>query len=105
MKAKILGLMSAVMGLLYAAPLFGQTQAPAAMSHATNWVPIAAGFSMAIASGLCGLGQGKAAAAACEGVARNPGARQGIFLFLILALIFIESLALYTLVIVFIKVK
>ena len=105
MKARILGLMSAVMGLLYAAPLFGQTQAPAVTSHATNWVPIAAGFSMAIASGLCGLGQGKAAAAACEGVARNPGARQGIFLFLILALIFIESLALYTLVIVFIKVK
>lgn len=104
MKTKILGLMSAVMGLLYAAPLFGQT-GTAAASPATNWVPIAAGFSMAIASGLCGLGQGRAAAAACEGVARNPGARQGIFLFLILALIFIESLALYTLVIVFIKVK
>jgi F-type H+-transporting ATPase subunit c len=103
MKAKVLGLMTTVMGLLYAAPLFGQTQP--IYSGGTNWVPIAAGFSMAIASGLCGLGQGKAAAAACEGVARNPGARQGIFLFLILALIFIESLALYTLVIVFVKVK
>ncbi len=68
-------------------------------------VPIAAGIGMAIASGLCGLGQGKAAASACEGVARNPGARPGIFLFLILALIFIESLALYTLAIIFLKVK
>jgi F-type H+-transporting ATPase subunit c len=104
MKGKILGLMTAVMGLLYAAPLFGQTQ-PIMMSNASNWAPIGAGVGMAIASGLCGLGQGRAAAGACEGVARNPGARQGIFLFLILGLIFIESLALYTFVIIFVKVK
>ena len=33
---------------------------------------------MAIASGLCALGQGKAMAHACEALARNPGAREGI---------------------------
>jgi F-type H+-transporting ATPase subunit c len=60
---------------------------------------------MALAAGLCGLGQGKATAAACEGVARNPGARPAIFLFLILGLILIESLSLYTLAIVFLKIK
>lgn len=65
---------------------------------------IAAGIGMAIAAGLCGLGQGKAVGSACEGVARNPGARPAIFLFMILGLIFIESLALYTFAIIFIKV-
>jgi F-type H+-transporting ATPase subunit c len=93
--------------LLLTAPLFGAQGAAAAGGggSATNWVAITSGFAMAIASGLCGLGQGKAAAGACEGLARNPGARPGIQLFLILALIFIESLALYTLAIIFVKVR
>ncbi len=74
-------------------------------SSAVNLVPIAAGLSMAIAAGLCGLGQGKATASATEALARNPGARPGIFVFLILGLAFIESLALFTFAIIFIKVK
>jgi F-type H+-transporting ATPase subunit c len=74
-------------------------------STPVNWVAIAAGFSMAIASAVCGLGQGKATAAAMEGLARNPAARPGIQLGLIIGLAFIESLALYTLVIIFVKVK
>jgi F-type H+-transporting ATPase subunit c len=60
---------------------------------------------MAIASGLCGLGQGRVAGSSAEALARNPGARPGIFLFLILGLAFIESLALFTFVIIFIKVQ
>jgi F-type H+-transporting ATPase subunit c len=71
----------------------------------TNWVAISAGFSMAFASGICALGQGKATAAATEALARNPAARPGIQLALILGLALIESLALYTLVIIFAKVK
>ena len=59
---------------------------------------------MAIASGLCGLGQGKAVAAACEGLGRNPGAAPAIRFALILGLVFIESLALYTFAIIFAKV-
>jgi F-type H+-transporting ATPase subunit c len=70
----------------------------------TNWVAITAGFSMAIASAVCGLAQAKATAAAAEGLARNPAARPGIQLALILGLALIESLALYTLVIIFVKV-
>jgi|SRR5690348_2238745 len=104
MKATILGLIAMAMGLLYSAPVLA-AQAAGSTGGGTDWVPIGAGVGMAIASGLCGLGQGRAAAGACEGVARNPGARPGIFLFLILGLIFIESLALYTFVIIFIKVK
>ena len=51
------------------------------------------------------LGQGKATASATEALARNPGARPGIFIFLILGLAFIESLALFTFVIIFLKVN
>ena len=57
---------------------------------------------MGIASGLCGLGQGKARGFGCEAMARNPGAQAGIRFALILGLVLIESLALYTLVITFV---
>lgn len=70
-----------------------------------NLVPIGAGIGMALAAGLCGLGQGKATASATEALARNPGARAGIQLLLVLGLAFIESLTLFTLVIVFAVVK
>jgi F-type H+-transporting ATPase subunit c len=62
-------------------------------------LPVA--FAIALASGLCGLGQGRAVAAAVEGIARNPGAGGAIRTALILGLAFIESLALFTLIIVF----
>ena len=88
--------------LSFAVPAFAQG---GEASNPVNWVAIAAGFSMAIASAVCGLGQGKATAAAMEGLARNPAARAGIQLGLIIGLAFIESLALYTLVIIFVKVK
>ena len=87
--------------LLIATPVFAQD---AAGASAAGLASIAAGIGMAIAAGLCGLGQGKATASAAEALARNPGARPGIFTFLILGLAFIESLALFTFVIIFIKV-
>ncbi|HXB61755.1 MAG TPA: ATP synthase F0 subunit C [Acidobacteriaceae bacterium] len=87
--------------LLLATPAFAFDGA----APANNLVPIAAGLGMALAAGLCGLGQGKATASATEALARNPGARPGIFVFLILGLAFIESLALFTFAIIFIKVK
>ena len=60
-------------------------------------------MAMAVASGLCALGQGKAVASAAEAIARNPGAAGGIRFALILGLVLIESLALYTLVVVFLQ--
>ncbi|HEX4810786.1 MAG TPA: ATP synthase F0 subunit C [Bryobacteraceae bacterium] len=62
----------------------------------------AAFIAMGIASGLCGLGQGRATGQAAEAMARNPGAVAAIRAALILGLVLIESLALYTLVISFI---
>jgi F-type H+-transporting ATPase subunit c len=87
--------------LCFAMPAFAQSGA----ASTTNWIAITAGFSMAIASAVCGLAQGKAVAAATESLARNPAARPGIQFALILGLVLIESLALYTLAIIFLKVK
>jgi len=89
---------------VFAAPMFAAAAVvtPEANHH---WVAITSGFSMAIASGLCGLAQAKATAAAAEGMGRNPGAAASIRFALILGLVLIESLALYTLVIVLIQVS
>ena len=89
--------------LVVAMPAFAQGGlAPA--YPATNWVAITSGFAMALAVALAALGQSRVGAAACEALARNPAARPGIQLALILGLAFIESLVLFTLVIIFVKV-
>jgi F-type H+-transporting ATPase subunit c len=104
---RLLGLFFAGLALvLVAAPAFAQAPASSpATGDSTKWVIITAGFAMAIASAVCGYSQSKATVAACEGLARNPGARPGIQFALILALILIESMALYTFVIIFAKVR
>ena len=104
MKRSVLMWLTAIAGMLLAAPAFAQGAGATAAGSTVNWVALTSGFAMAIASAGCGFAQGRAAAAACEGLARNPGARPGIQLALLLALIFIESLALYTLAIIFLKV-
>jgi len=88
--------------LCFAIPAFAQGGEAGGTGQ---WVAITAGFSMAIASAICGLAQGKAVASATESLARNPAARPGIQFALILGLVLIESLALYTLAIIFLKVK
>jgi len=93
--------------ILFAAgtPAFAQEAGGGGGMGTANWVAITSGFAMAIASGACGLAQGKATAAAVESMARNPGAAAAIRTALILGLALIESLALYTLVIIFAKVS
>ena len=88
--------------LLLASPALAQTTGKRGTSCG---VPVGAGIGLGIAAAGCGIGQGLAAAKAAEGFARNPGARAGILFFYVLGLAFIESLALFTLVIVFAKVK
>ena len=62
---------------------------------------MAAGLAIGIAAFGGALGQGKAAAAALEGIARNPGAQNKIFTPMILGLALIESLVIYALIIAF----
>jgi F-type H+-transporting ATPase subunit c len=77
-------------------------QAPGATSP-TSLIVITSGIAYAIAVFGCAFAQGKATAAACEGLARNPGAAAAIRLALILGLVFIESLSLYTFAVLYLK--
>jgi F-type H+-transporting ATPase subunit c len=104
MKRHALFLLAAIVIVLFAPAAFAQETGGAAAS-VTNWVALAAGFSMAIASAGGAIGQGIATAHACEGLARNPGAEAAIRFALILGLVLIESMALYTFAIIFLKVK
>lgn len=95
---------AAITGLLLAAPAFAQGPGEFGGGGNHHWIWITSGFSMAIASAGCGYAQSKATAAACEGLGRNPGARAAIQFALILALVLIESMALYTFAIIYLKV-
>jgi F-type H+-transporting ATPase subunit c len=86
--------------LCFAIPAFAADGGTAA----ANLAPIGAGVGMALAAGLCGLGEGRAVGSACEALARNPGARAAIQTFMIIGLVFIEFLSMMTFVIILMKV-
>jgi F-type H+-transporting ATPase subunit c len=85
--------------LCFAVPAFADGGA------AVNLNPIGIGIGIALAAGLCGIGQGRAVGSAVESVARNPGAAGTIQLLMILGLAFIESLTLFTFAMIFIRIK
>ncbi|MFH1129801.1 MAG: ATP synthase F0 subunit C [Pseudomonadota bacterium] len=64
-----------------------------------GWIGLACGLGIGIAVFGGALGQGKTAAAALDGIARNPGASGKIFTPMILGLALIESLVIYALII------
>jgi len=84
--------------LAFAGTAFAQ-EAEAMMAEAAAtevaFRALAAGLAIGIAAFGCGMGQGRAAAAALEGIARNPNASGKILTPLILGLALIESLAIY----------
>ncbi|HEV2706733.1 MAG TPA: ATP synthase F0 subunit C [Pyrinomonadaceae bacterium] len=88
--------------LMTAVPTLAQTVGAADNQQSVDkYARIAAGFGFAIAAALAAIGQSRVAAAAAEGVARNPGAGARIQTMMILGLVFIETLVLFTLVVVF----
>lgn len=64
---------------------------------------IAGGIGFGIAAGLAAIGQGLVGSRAAEGAARNPGAAGTVQTLMIIALALIESLVLFALLIVFVK--
>ncbi len=101
---KALYSVGAIAGALLLSPaVFAQTAA-AAPAGGTNWVAISAAFGMGLAAFGGSIAQSRVASSACEGMARNPGAAGAIRAAMILGLVFIETLALLTLVIIFAKV-
>ena len=98
MKSKLIMLGTGLLAM--ASPMLAQQ--PGGGTGAPDYRLPAAYIAMGIASGLCGIGQGRATASAAEAMARNPGAVAAIRFALIFGLVLIESLALYTLVITYV---
>lgn len=86
---------------LFAVPAFAQDAVTSTSTSAGGLVALGAGVCLAVAALGGALGQGRAAAAALDGIARNPAAAGKIQTPLILSLAFIESLVIYALIIAF----
>ena len=82
-------------------PAFAQ-EAATTTNNGVKWGVLAAAFVLGIAAAAGAIGQSRAIVAACEGIARNPGAAGAIRLSMIIGLALIESLVIYALVIAFI---
>jgi F-type H+-transporting ATPase subunit c len=96
---KLAVVLAAMIVLMLVVPsVFAQGNAPEGSKLPLNptTLALAAGFGVAIAAFGGGLGQGRIAAAACEGIARNPGAAGGVRAAMILGLVFVETLTLFT---------
>lgn len=92
MKSKLLTVaLTAVALFLVSTPAF------AADGGTTYAFGLGGGVAMGLAALGCGMGQGKATAAALEGIARNPQAASKIQTPMILGLVFMETLTLFTL--------
>ena len=89
----------AIVALVVATPAYAQGGATTGAPQ--NW--LYSGIALAIAVAMAAFGQSRVASAACEGMARNPAARPGIQLALILGLAFIESLVLFIWVMIFLR--
>jgi F-type H+-transporting ATPase subunit c len=74
------------------------------LANSYGWIALAAGLGIGLAALGGAIGQGRAAAAAVDGIARNPGAKGALFVPMILGLALIESLVIYALIIAFMLV-
>ena len=69
---------------------------------ASSWgYGLGAGLAVGLAALGCGIGQGLTAGNTTAGIARNPGAAPAMFTNFILAMVLIESIAIYGFVIAF----
>ncbi len=104
---KVKFLFFAVLALaVMAVAAFGQDAAVAAGDNeftVSAAKAIGGGIGFGIVAGLAGIGQGLVGSRAAEGAARNPGAAGTVQTLMIIALALIESLVLFALLIVFVK--
>jgi F-type H+-transporting ATPase subunit c len=95
----LVGFSAALTTLLVSAAAFAQEAGSTASFDRDKYIALAAGLGLGIAAFGGALGQGRAAAAALDGIARNPGASDKIFTPMIIGLALIESLVIYALII------
>ena len=91
---------TAVGVFLFANPAFAQAM-DAVRADRDKWLAIGAALAIGLSALGGGIGQGRAAGMAVEGISRNPQASGKIFTPMILGLALIESLVIYGLVIAF----
>ncbi len=91
---------AAVVGLALLLPNVAFAEG-AAMGGGAGWGHFSAALVLAIGAAAGATAQGRTAVAACDGMARNPGAAGQIRGIAFLGLVLIESLVIYTLVIAF----
>ena len=103
MAKKKLALLTASLITLISSSAFAQDAGGAAANefNAKAMAGLAAGIAIGLAVLGGALGQGRAAAAALEGISRNPGAAARIQTPMILGLALIESLVLFAFLIAF----
>jgi F-type H+-transporting ATPase subunit c len=104
MKKVVLSALTTLVVLGISAVAYAQTGDAAAQAEISKWAALAGGLGIAIAAFGGALGQGRAAAAALDGIARNPSAADKLFTPMILGLALIESLVIYALIISFVLV-
>jgi|JI91814CRNA_FD_contig_61_1288666_length_2207_multi_4_in_0_out_0_2 F-type H+-transporting ATPase subunit c len=98
----MLAAMAALVTLMATSAAYAQAASPeVAKAENARWYALAAALGLGIAAFGGALGQGRAAAAALDGIARNPGASDKLFTPMILGLALIESLVIYSLLIAF----
>ena len=91
---------TAVAVFLTTNPTFAQS-AEAVRADRDKWLGLGAALAIGLSALGGGIGQGHAAGAALEGIARNPQASGKIFVPMIVGLALIESLVIYGLLIAF----
>jgi F-type H+-transporting ATPase subunit c len=83
-------------------PVVAMAQEHAAAAGGDTWgYALGAGLAIGLAGLGCGIGQGITAGNTTAGIARNPGAAGAMFTNFILAMVLIESISIYGLVIAF----
>ena len=101
---KTKGILFGVIAVLASTPAFAAEIGTAAnfagLGYSVGYAALGLGIMMGVAVLGGALGQGKAASAALDGIARNPGAATKILIQLMLGLAFMESLVLFSLIIV-----
>ncbi len=93
---------SLVTALALLLPNLALAEEAAKASGGAGWGHLSAALVLGIAAAAGALSQAKAAVAACDGMARNPGAGAQIRGMAFLGLVLIESLVIYALVIAFV---
>ena len=79
----------------------GLAEAAEVAMPGSSWAPIGAAIAVGFGAAGAASAQGRAASAALEGIARNPGSRSEVFVPLLLSLVFMEFQALLCFVIAF----